>query len=450
MIDVYPFAGYPVALYGLDEAGLFTAKALYAGEAELSAWDNDVDNRTLSEQAGITPVDFSDNDLREFTTLVVSAEAWKKDTAAKQLAARALEQNLEVICDVELLARTQREASFVGIAGSGGKSLTAALVTYIMQVTGREAEMAGVSGSSALNTDPLGMEGAYIAEMTSFRLDHTVSITFDVATLLNLDSEDDIENTMQIFHRQTEPRAAVVNVDDKPSQIIFNKLSKAGEQRVFPFSTTKPVKGGAFVADGTLYDSFDEGEPVPVMNLSSIQEFAGPHTQSNVAAAFTTVRAIGVEPHQAMAAINSFPGLVGHREIIEKIDGVLYINDAASSSLACVASSFQGYEKIHWIGGGETEIVLANLSVLDSVLDRISKVYLIGSAGHDLATVLNDKLPVTVYDNLEEATAAARHEALESGGGVVMYAPGCKSDDTGDIFRNLVEDFPGNRDDEEE
>jgi len=445
LIDVFPFAGYPVALYGLDQAGLFTARALHAGEAELSAWDNDPDNRASATASGITPKDFCSDDLRAFTTLVVSADAWANDPAARELATRALAENLEVICDVELLARTQREAAYVGISGAYGKSLTAALVTYLLQVTGREGEMAGLSGTSALNTDPLGVEGVYVLEMTPFRLDHTVSITFDVAVLLNMDTSMKRASAMQIFHRQTVPRAAVICIDDKPSQAIFKKLVSAGEQRVFPVSTKVMVEGGAFVKDGTLYDSFDAGLPVRVIDLTTIPQFAGPHAQANVAAAFATVRAIGVQPHAAMAAINSFPGLVDHHEEIDKIDGVFYINDAASTSLDCVASSFLGYDNIHWIGGGDSQGGGNAKRSLKNVLGRIKGAYLFGQAGKQLAKELDGSLPLTLCDTLEDAAQAAAQAAATA---VVIYSPACESND-GDAFREFIEALPGNRDDEE-
>ena len=445
MIDVFPFAGYPVALYGLDQAGLFTACALQAGEAELSAWDNDPDNRANAAAFGITPKDFCSDDLRKFTTLVVSADAWANDPAARQLATRALAENLEVICDVELLARTQREAAYVGISGAYGKSLTAALVTYLLQVTGREGEMAGLSGTSALNTDPLGVEGVYVLEMTPFRLDHTVSITFDVAVLLNMDASIKRASAMQIFHRQTVPRAAVICIDDKPSQAIFKKLMNAGEQRIFPVSIKVTVEGGAFVKDGTLYDSFDTGAPVPVIDLTTIPQFAGPHAQANVAAAFATVRAIGVQPHAAMAAINSFPGLVDHREEIERIDGVLYINDAASSSLDCVASSFLGYENIHWVGGGDGQSDDGGKFALKNVSGRIKGAYLFGQVGKQLAKELDGSLPITLCDTLEDAVQVAAQAAASA---VVIYSPACESND-GDAFREHINALPGMRDDEE-
>jgi len=39
MIDCFPFAGYPVAVFGLGEEGRAAARALHLSEAEISAWD---------------------------------------------------------------------------------------------------------------------------------------------------------------------------------------------------------------------------------------------------------------------------------------------------------------------------------------------------------------------------------------------------------------------------
>ena len=43
MIDVFPFAGYPIAVFGLGLSGLSAAKALVKSEADVSAWDDDED-----------------------------------------------------------------------------------------------------------------------------------------------------------------------------------------------------------------------------------------------------------------------------------------------------------------------------------------------------------------------------------------------------------------------
>ena len=41
MIDVFPFAGFPVAVFGLGRSGLAAARALVKSDAEGWAWDGD-------------------------------------------------------------------------------------------------------------------------------------------------------------------------------------------------------------------------------------------------------------------------------------------------------------------------------------------------------------------------------------------------------------------------
>jgi len=53
MIDVFPFSGFPVAVFGLDAEGLVAAEALAHAEAEVWAWDDDDAARACAEEAGI-------------------------------------------------------------------------------------------------------------------------------------------------------------------------------------------------------------------------------------------------------------------------------------------------------------------------------------------------------------------------------------------------------------
>src|SRR5690606_17374202 len=129
----------------------------------------------------------------------------------------------EIIGDIELLARTQREAGWIGITGTNGKSTTTALLGHILSVTGRDVAVGGNLGTPALSLEELGQDGLYVLEMSSYQLELTVSITWDVAILLNitpdhLDRHGGMEGYIaakkRIFHRQTRPRAAIVGVDD--------------------------------------------------------------------------------------------------------------------------------------------------------------------------------------------------------------------------------------------
>ena len=93
----------------------------------------------------------------------------------------------------------------------------------------------GMNHLSALRTEaaPLGADGLYVIEMSSYQLDLTSSITFDVAVLTNitpdhLDRHGGMDGYIaakeQIFRGQQRPRTAVVGVDDEPSRAVWRRL----------------------------------------------------------------------------------------------------------------------------------------------------------------------------------------------------------------------------------
>src|SRR3546814_4950217 len=71
--------------------------------------------------------------------------------------------------------------------------------------------------------------------MSSYQLELTLSITFDIAVLMNI-TPDHIDRhggfdgyvkaKRQIFHRQTKPRTAIVGVDDPTSGGIYEARSE--------------------------------------------------------------------------------------------------------------------------------------------------------------------------------------------------------------------------------
>ncbi|HEX2114554.1 MAG TPA: UDP-N-acetylmuramoyl-L-alanine--D-glutamate ligase, partial [Alphaproteobacteria bacterium] len=117
MIDVFPFSGIPVAVLGLGKSGLVAARALKASGAEVRAWDDSEEKRKAAAAEEIPIVDLRSADWREITSLVISPGIPHTFPKPHPVAAKAKEAKVEIISDIELLARTQREASFVGVTG---------------------------------------------------------------------------------------------------------------------------------------------------------------------------------------------------------------------------------------------------------------------------------------------------------------------------------------------
>ena len=466
MIDVFPYAGLPIAVFGLGRSGIASALALQKSAAEVWAWDDSESARNAARDAGVTLVDLNDCDWSELMTLVLSPGVPFHHPEPHPIVTLARDAGCEVIGDIELLGRTQRDASYVGVTGTNGKSTTTALIGHILQVSGREAEVGGNLGMAALNLMPLGHEGVYVLEMSSYQLDLTRSITFDVAVLLNitpdhLDRHGGMDGYIAakktIFNRQTRPRTAVIGVDDDQSRAVYDELLAADDQRVIPVSGHQTLSGGVYMNGGVLIDDMD-GDAVPVMDLNSVATLPGEHNWQNAAAAYAAARATGVAAHAVMACINSYPGLAHRQELVERVDDILFVNDSKATNSDAVAKALASYKDIYWIAGGR-----AKDGGMDAVMPHLGNVrhaYLIGEAADTLNIELNSRISCTVSGDLNNAVAAAHAQAVSDGSGhdaVVLLSPACASFDQfssfearGNAFKDLVEALPGTHSDAED
>lgn len=460
MIELPFFAQMPVAVMGLGRSGLATARALMRSEADVWAWDDDPERRAAAEAKDVPLVDLYRCDWREPVALVLSPGIPHEHPAPHPVAKLARDHGCEITCDVELLGRAMPDASYVGVTGTNGKSTTTALIGHVLQLAGYEVEVGGNLGRPALEFAALPAGGLYVLEMSSYQLERTASITFDIAVLLNL-SRDHLERhgglegylaaKRSIFRRQTSWRSAIVGVDDELSAGICRELREAGEQVVVPVSAESAVEEGVYVDDGVLVDDLD-GEGVRALDLGEVASLPGRHNWQNAAAAYAACRRIGVPAPAVAASLRSFPGLPHRQEPVAVIDGVAYVNDSKATNADAAAKALACYDRIYWIAGGRAKE--GGIDSLAAYFDRVAHAFLIGEAAESFRTALEGHVPVTVSGDLETAVAQAREQALADGhgGAVVLLSPACASFDQfadfearGDAFRAAVEALPGER-----
>ncbi len=465
MIDLSFFNGLPVAVLGLGKSGLAAARALHTAGAEVWAWDDNEDTRAAARAKDVPLVDLNTCNWQQPTSLVISPGIPHTHPAPHPAAAQARAHNAEIIGDIELLARAQRNAQYLGITGTNGKSTTTALIGHIFQLAGREVAVGGNLGTPALQLEALDAGGTYVLEMSSYQLELTYSITFDIAVLLNI-SPDHLERhggldgyiaaKRQIFHRQTRPRTAIVGVDDEICRGIFEDLRAADEQFVVPVSGRGPCPGGVFVQNGILHDDTD-GQGLAVMDLREIPTLPGAHNWQNAAAAYAACKVAGIEPPIIAACLRSFPGLPHRQETIARIDGVTYVNDSKATNPDAAAKALSCYDPIYWIAGGRAK--QGALAGLAPHFARIAHAFLIGEAEAPFAEALQGKVALSRCGTLDQAVPSARDLALAEGkgGAVVLLSPACASFDQftdfearGEAFRALVESLPGQREDLDE
>ncbi len=454
MIEVYPFAGYQVAVLGLGKSGLAAARALRDSGAEVWAWDDNEDSRAKARAEEIPLVDLNEADLREATTLVISPGIPHTHPSPHPVAAKAKEAGLEIICDIELLARSQREAAYIGVTGTNGKSTTTALIGHVLTHAKRAVQVGGNIGTPALMLEPLGPTGSFVLEMSSYQLELVPTIVFDGAVLLNispdhLDRHGGMEGYIAakrtIFRRQTSPRFAVIGIDDDVCASIYADLVQAGDQVVIPISGRGGVQGGVYAQRGGLWDA-RHGDPARIATLADCPALPGAHNAQNAAAAAAVALQIGIPAKTIAEALKSFPGLPHRQERVLEKNGVVFVNDSKATNADAAARALGCYEKIRWIAGGRAKE--GGIESLRPLFGRIAKAYLIGEAAEDFARTLGD-VPHTACGTLDKAIAQAWADAKDDGG-VILLAPACASWDQfksfehrGDVFRDLARKLAG-------
>ena len=460
MIDVFPFSGIPVAVLGLGKSGLVAARALKASGADVRAWDDSEGKRKAAAAEGIPIVDLRSADWSDITSLVISPGIPHTFPKPHPVAAKAKEAKVEIISDIELLARTQREASFVGITGTNGKSTTTALLGHIFKQAGRNVAVGGNIGTAALSLPALGQGGIYVLEMSSYQLEITFSITFDIAVLLNvtpdhLDRHGGMDGYIaakrRIFHRQTAPRTAVIGVDDEACRAIWQDLVRAGDQVIVPISSASELIDGVYAADGWLLDA-TRGKPERIVALDELPTLPGAHNWQNAAAAYAAARAAGVDAETIAAALKTYPGLPHRQERVGERDGVLFINDSKATNADAAEKALGCYEHIYWIAGGLAKE--GGITSLTPYFSRIRRAYLIGQAADSFAQTLEGRVPYLLTRELKKAVESAFADAVRDGhrGAVVLLSPACASFDQfrdfearGDTFRALVGALQGSK-----
>ena len=451
MIEVTSFRQQRVAVMGLARSGLAAAEALQRGGADVLAWDDSAGKRAEASARGLPIIDLANADLSNVAALVLSPGIPSTFPKPHPVAARAREAGIEIICDIELLARSRRDARFAGVTGTNGKSTTTALLGHILGEAGMTVEVGGNIGLPVLSLAPLGRDGIYVLEMSSYQLELTNSLVFDVAMLLNitpdhLDRHGGMEGYIaakeRIFSGQTARQTAVIGLDDDICKRIADKLATGGH-RVVPISAEHMAPGGVYVAGTNLIDDI-EHQQAAMLNLATLPHLPGRHNWQNAAAAFAAARCLGVAANIAARAVASFPGLAHRQELIATIDGVRYVNDSKATNADATEKALICYEDILWIAGGVAKE--GGIASLAPYFPHIRHAFLIGEAAPAFAETLSDKAPSTRSGDL--ATAVRQAHAMAKPGNTVLLSPACASFDQfrdfearGDAFRRLVEEL---------
>ncbi len=437
MIPVTTLKGKKVALFGLGGSGLATARALVAGGAEVTAWDDNPDSAAKAAAEGIAVADLRTIAWNSLSVFVLSPGVPLTHPKPHWTVDLAHAAGVEIIGDVELFVRERRahapDCPFIAITGTNGKSTTTALIAHILQSSGRDTQLGGNIGTAVLTLDPPKAGRFYVVECSSYQIDLAPTLDPSAGILLNLTPDHlDRHGTMQHYADIKErlvagSDVAVVGVDDSYSSLIADRVERAGG-KVMRISRRHALADGLY-AEGSRIMQASSGAASEIADLDGIQTLRGGHNAQNAAAAIAACLAVGVSADEIRAGLTSFPGLKHRMQPVGRRGRVVFVNDSKATNADAAAPALSSYENIYWIAGGlPKEGGIASLAPLFS---RITKAYLIGEAAPAFAATLGDRVPYEISGTLERAVAhaAADADGDEHEAAAVMLSPACASFD---------------------
>ncbi len=455
MIPVRTFEGKEVAVFGLGRSGISAARALMAGGARVCAWDDNEVARKAAEAAGVPVVDLNRRDWQTFAALVLAPGIPFKYPEPHRFVRMAQLVNVPVIGDMELFARAVAELKeferprIVGITGTNGKSTTTALVGHILKQCGKDVRVGGNIGVGVLDLDKLHGGAIYVLELSSYQLDLAESLKCDVAVMLNLSPDHlsrhggmdgYVQAKRRIFRNQGPADWAIIGVDDTRSQVMCTQLTSEGLRKVMPVSSEYGLGRGVSVLEGQLADSMT-GRAIAPHDISKARALPGKHNHQNAAAAYAVCRALGLEPSDILAAMETFPGLPHRLELIGTLEGVRFINNSKATNAQAAEQAMRAYPGSYWIVGGRPKE--EGIDDLAPLFGTMKKAYLIGESTEAFARVLAGKLDAVKSRTIDAAVEAAYEDARNSGetSPVVLFSPACASFDQFRDFEQRGEAF---------
>jgi UDP-N-acetylmuramoylalanine--D-glutamate ligase len=453
MTPVESLRGQSVALFGLGGSGLSTARALVAGGAKVSAWDDSQAARERAQAAGVALVDLAHADWRSFRLFVLAPGVPLTHPKPHWTVELADEAGVPIVGDIELFVRERGvrapDAPFVAITGTNGKSTTTALIAHVLKEAGREVAMGGNIGVPVLDLPPPALSRVHVVECSSYQIDLAPSLAPSVGLLINitpdhLDRHGDLARYAAVKERLVaNAEVALVGIDDEPCREIYARLkARAAAPRALAVSGMDSPHADVWVSEHRV---IAKGEAAPAADLANARALRGAHNGQNAAFAYAAARALGVERERIARAFETFPGLAHRMEEVGRFGRVLFINDSKATNADAAEKALLSFHDIHWILGGKPKV--GGVEPLRPLFPRVSKAYLIGEASDEFARTLDDAVPFERCGNLSAATEAAAEDAARSPASepTVLLSPACASFDQfknfearGDAFRAHV------------
>ncbi|MCX8019166.1 MAG: Mur ligase family protein [Chitinophagaceae bacterium] len=264
--------------------------------------------------------------------LVVASSAVEDTVTEVQL---ARQRGIPLLKRSELLSLIVKSRKTIAIAGTSGKSTTAAMLFDILDFAGLQPGIISGAGlTRMIRKGKIGNACRGRGEWLVIEADESdgslVQYEPELGVLLNIDKDHyEVEELKNIFHTfRSRCKSFIVNASHpEAATLSLNAL--------FDFSAEKEKPAGItateFVQQGVQI-RFKVNEALFTLNA------LGRHNMENALAAVAAAKFVGISPQQSAEALKHYEGIYRRMQIYGQKNGVWLIDDYAHNPVKCAAA----------------------------------------------------------------------------------------------------------------
>ncbi|KIL44794.1 UDP-N-acetylmuramoyl-L-alanine--D-glutamate ligase [Jeotgalibacillus soli] len=351
----------------------------------------------------------------------------------------AVEMGLPVLTEVELAFQIS-EADIIGITGTNGKTTTTTLVHHMLNAGGKRAFMAGNIGTVACEVaQEASEEDTMVIELSSFQLMGIKEFKPSIAIITNLyDAHLDYHSSKNeyamaksaITKNQTKNDFLIVNAD-QPELLELVQDTKA---QVLPFSTSRKLEGGLYVANGSIY--YNQEEIIRIQDIV----LPGAHNLENILAAIGAAKLSNIENEAIVAVLTTFTGVRHRTQFVREWQGRKFYNDSKATNSLATKSALAAFTKptILLCGGLDRG---NDFDELLPYLNNVKAMIVFGQTAQKMKE-LGEKAGISIIKKVESVKESVPSAVeISEEGDIVLLSPACASWDQhptfevrGDIF----------------
>lgn len=363
---------------------------------------------------------------------------------------KASKKKIDIVSEIEF-ASWYANAQIIAITGSNGKTTTVNLLFQMCDINELSPILGGNIGTafSDLVLEDLQnsiLNRVYILEISSFQMDRIKYFKPRISIFLNIsedhldrykDMDDYVNAKLNMIQNQDQNDHIIFNLDD---QILNNKFVDSIPQK-HGFSLFENSKNMLSADSTKIYDEA-YNKLIELKNIS----LPGKHNLSNILAAATAAKILGVPNSKISETISSFEGVEHRIEKVLNINGVTYYNDSKATNVEAVKVALDSFDNtIHLILGGKDKGGDFS-TLLPHIKNKVNEIIAYGEAATIIETALGDAVKLKIVFSLKDAVKTCHTRAQP--GDIVLLSPGCASfdqfknfEERGNLFKSIVNEM---------